>query len=215
LVFHVKLNARSIVEHLTAQQLSLLRAYAGLLRERAVLLGLVSEADADRLWDRHILDSLRGLACVDTGDHTAVDLGSGAGLPGIPLAIALTGVRFTLVDPKRRRAGFLEAVTQTLNLANVSVAPMPAEEVDTHADLCLARALAPPATSWRKAAPLLSPGGRLVYWAGRTWNEGDVDLLARIGARAEICLKPEFQWQGPLVIMSSFSTTSPKDNERT
>lgn len=198
----MKLNARSIVEHLTEQQMTLLRAYAGLLRDQAVPLGLISEGDADQVWDRHILDSLRGLACIDSADQSALDLGSGAGLPGIPLAIVLTRVRFTLVEPKQRRAGFLEAVTQTLGLTNVSVAPTPAEEMDTAADLCLARALAPPTTSWRKAASLLSPQGRLVYWAGRTWNDGDVDHLARIGARAEICLKREFQWQGPLVIMS-------------
>jgi 16S rRNA (guanine527-N7)-methyltransferase len=213
-VFHVKLNTRSIVEHLSEQQAALLRAYSGLLRERGIPLGLISENDAGRLWDRHVLDSLRGLACIGPADQSAVDLGSGAGLPGIPLAIALPTVRFTLVEPKRRRAGFLEAVAQTLGLANVSVAPVTAEEMRTVADLCLARALASPTTSWRKAASLLSPRGRLVYWAGRTWDDGEVDRLARIGVKAEICLKHEFQWQGPLVIMSFVSTTSPRTNER-
>ncbi len=136
-MFHVKLNARSIVERLKDPQVRLLRAYVDLLHERAVPLGLVARSDADRLWDRHVLDSLRGLAGFDDADRSAFDIGSGAGLPGVPLTIALPSVRL----------------------------------------------------------------GRLVYWAGRSWDEHEAQRLERIGATAEICLKPEFQWQGPLVIM--------------
>jgi 16S rRNA (guanine527-N7)-methyltransferase len=213
-VFHVKLNIRSIVEHLSHRQQDLLRRYEALLREQAVPLGLVSEADAGRLWDRHVLDSLRGLACLSgSGPHVA-DMGSGAGLPGIPLAISSPAVRFTLIEPKRRRVAFLELVTQQLELANVSVAPIRAEDADFSVDICLARALASPAESWRRGAGILGAQGRLLYWAGRTWSSRDAEEVLRLGALAEICLKPEFQWQGPLVIMSSVSTTSPKDDER-
>src|SRR6266498_1505880 len=91
-MFHVKLNARSIVERLKAPHLRLLRAYVDLLHERAVPLGLVARSDADRLWDRHVLDSLRGLAGFDDADRSAFDIGSGAGLPGVPLTIALLSV---------------------------------------------------------------------------------------------------------------------------
>jgi 16S rRNA (guanine527-N7)-methyltransferase len=210
----VKLNTRSIVEHLSELQIELLRAYAILLRERAVPLGLIAESDADRLWDRHVLDSLRGLACIGSADQSAFDTGSGAGLPGIPLAIALPAVRFTLIEPKRRRAAFLEAAAQTLGITNVSVRALRAEDVADETDLCLARALASPAESWRRASSLLSDRGRLLYWAGRTWGDHQVKGLERGGAKAEICLKPEFQWQGPLVIMGRFSPTSPKNNER-
>jgi 16S rRNA (guanine527-N7)-methyltransferase len=213
-VFHVKLNVRSIVEHLPERQLALLQGYEALLRERAVPMGLVSEADAGRLWDRHVLDSLRGLACLSGPGSQVADLGSGAGLPGIPLAIASPGFRFTLVEPKRRRAAFLESVTQRLELDNVSVAPIRAEDAGFQVDMCLARALAPPVESWRRAVRILARGGRLLYWGGRTWDSGEVERLARSGATAKICLKPEFQWQGPLVIMSSVSTTSPKDDDR-
>jgi 16S rRNA (guanine527-N7)-methyltransferase len=214
-VFHVKLNTRSIVEHLSEGQIELLRRFTATLRERAVPLGLISESDSERIWDRHVVDSLRGLACLGTEDRAAVDLGSGAGLPGIPLAIVLPKVSFTLVEPKRRRIAFLEAVTQELGLANVAVAPVAAEQAASGVQVCLVRALAPPRESWRMASPLLSPRGRVVYWAGRTWGEEDIGHLAKLGASAEICLKPEFQWQGPLVIMARSSHTSLKDHEPT
>jgi 16S rRNA (guanine527-N7)-methyltransferase len=213
-MFHVKLKARAIVERLTEVQVTQLRRFAALLRERGVPLGLISPTDADRLWERHVLDSLRGLACVGPSDDRALDIGSGAGLPGIPLGIALPRTRFLLIEPKRRRAAFLELATEALGLANVSVLAVAAGEVRERAGLCLARALAPPADSWRAASPLLTPGGRLLYWAGRSWTENQAKRLAPLGASAEICLEREFQWQGPLVIMRRFSTSPSRNHER-
>jgi 16S rRNA (guanine527-N7)-methyltransferase len=211
----VKLNVRSILEHLSTSQVELLRAFAAALRERAVPLGLISESDTERIWDRHIMDSLRGLGCLIPADRSSADLGSGAGLPGIPLAIALPTLSFILVEPKRRRAAFLEAVTEDLRLTNVSVAPVRIEEATGPVDVCLARAFAPPADSWRAASRVLSGGGRLVYWAGRSSNREDIEELSRAGGTAQICSKPEFQWQGPLVIMTPSSTPSLKDHEPT
>lgn len=213
-MFHVKLNARSIVERLSAAQSLRLQRYAVLLRDRALPLGLVSESDADRLWERHVLDSLRGLACMEPADRTVVDVGSGAGLPGIPLAIALPSVEFVLAESKRPRVAFLEAAVEALGLRNVSVAPRRVEGLRIAPDMCLARALAPPAASWRLTSPLLSGKGRLLYWAGQTWGHHHVDQLATLGARAEICLQPEFQWQGPLVIITRFSPTPSRTDER-
>jgi 16S rRNA (guanine(527)-N(7))-methyltransferase RsmG len=167
-VFHVKLNARSIVERLSGK-----------------------------------------------ADASAFDVGSGAGLPGIPLAIALPTTRFALIEPKSRRAAFLEMAVDALELPNVSVLALRADAAGRITDLCLARALAAPTDAWRTASSLLSNRGRLVYWAGRTWHDQLVQRLARIGVKAEICLEPEFQWQGPLVIMTRFSTTASRTNGRT
>ncbi len=209
----MKLNARSILERLNGAQTRLLRAYVDLLRDRAVPLGLVAPSDSDRLWDRHVLDSLRGLAGFDEAARSVFDVGSGAGLPGIPLAIALPAVRFALVEPKRRRAAFLEMAVDTLELGNVSVLALRTEAVARVADVCLARALAAPTETWRTASPLLSDQGRILYWAGRTWNERERQRLERLGATAKICLKPEFQWQGPLVIMFRLSPTPSRTND--
>lgn len=214
-MFHVKLNARSILERLAEPQKALLRQYETLLRSRAIPLGLISTADLDRVWERHVLDSLRGVACVRPQEETAFDIGSGSGLPGIPMAIAIPNVRFTLIESKRRRAAFLELVAETLELSNVAVAAVQAGEIRTKAGLCLARALGSPVACWHRASSLLAEGGRLLYWAGRTWGNDRVAELATMGVSAEICLEREFQWQGPLVIMThGFSTDFPEDHDR-
>ncbi|MGH2554170.1 MAG: 16S rRNA (guanine(527)-N(7))-methyltransferase RsmG [Actinomycetota bacterium] len=205
----MKLNTRSILERLTGGQKELLQRYASLLAEKAIPLGLISGADADRLWERHVLDSLRGVACADPVESSAFDVGSGAGLPGVPLAIALPGIRFTLIEPKQRRAAFLELVAETLGLPNTTVASVQSSEISTKTRLCLARALGSPVESWRAASSLLEEGGRLLYWAGRTWGDA-AGQLAGLGVHAKICLEHEFQWQGPLVIMTRFSTESPR-----
>jgi 16S rRNA (guanine527-N7)-methyltransferase len=203
-----------MVERLGEHQKDLLHAYAALLLEKAVRLGFVAASDAGRLWDRHVLDSLRALPCLRASDLMVVDVGSGAGLPGIPLAIARPETRFTLVEPKQRRAALLEAIVASLELPNASVAVRRAEGLGLRADVCLSRALADPAESWRMASPLLAGGGRLVYWAGRSWEESEIERLGAVGAKAEICLDAEFQWQGPLVIMSRFPQGFQKGHER-
>jgi 16S rRNA (guanine527-N7)-methyltransferase len=179
-----------------------------LLRTRGVELGLIAEGDRGRIRERHIEDSLRALACVGADDHLVVDMGSGAGLPGVPLAIALPSVAFVLVEARRRRGAFLEMVAAELPLRNVTVEVGRAEDLGIQADLCVARAFAPLPASWRIAGPLLRPGGRLLYFAGATWAEsGDREELRVAGVALEICAPKQFTWQGPLVIMGGFSST--------
>jgi 16S rRNA (guanine527-N7)-methyltransferase len=146
-----------------------LQAFERLLKEHAPRLGLIAEGDLSRLFERHILDSLRAAPAI--GDEEVCDLGSGAGLPGIPLAIALPKARFVLCEPKRRRIGFLELALERLELANASVAPVRAEELPAEsADVCTARAFAAPDDAWKAASRVLRRGGRLLYFAGQGWQ---------------------------------------------
>ena len=148
-----------------------LRRYEEMLRDRAIPLGLIGMADRDRLWERHILDSLRGAAAVRPGDAVAYDLGSGAGLPGIPIAIACPGLRMRLVESRRNRAAFLELVVEQLALPRVEVVSGRVEELTQPVDLCFARAFTDGVGAWKLAEPRLLPGGRLVYFAGRTFDD--------------------------------------------
>lgn len=140
--------------------------YEELLRTVAVPRGLVGEKDAGRILERHVADSLRAAVLFGPADAAAYDLGSGAGLPGLVLAVALPEVRFGLVEPARRRVAFLEMAIAELGLPNVEVLPVRAEELRDPVDVCLARALGPLERSWALARPLLRSGGRLVYFAG-------------------------------------------------
>lgn len=190
---------------LSERQGRLLVRLHDLLLERAVPLGLVGERDAGRLYERHVLDSLAAAAAFEPSDRLAYDLGSGAGLPGLVLAIALPGCRFVLVEPRRRRAGFLELAAERLGLGNVSVAVARAEDLgEGEGDVVTARAFAPLERSWRAAFRLLRPGGRLVYFAGR----GLRDPLAAAASVAapeppgEISLLRVLESAPPLVIMA-------------
>ena len=88
-------------------QVEALVRYEGLLRQRGIPLGLIAKGDAGRLWERHILDCLRA-APIPEEVSSGYDLGSGAGLPGIVVAVARPDLRVVLVERRRRRAGFLE-----------------------------------------------------------------------------------------------------------
>ena len=137
-----------------------------LLRERAIPLGLIAQSDAPRIRERHILDSLRAAAAVRDTDTLAYDIGSGAGLPGLVIALARPRLHVVLVEPRRSRAAFLEYAVERLEVANASVRIERIQDVLGPCDLCFARAFAPLPDAWRVALPLLRPEGRLVYFAG-------------------------------------------------
>jgi len=172
--------------------------YTALLYRRAVPLGLVSQRDRARLRERHVSDSLRALACLGKAS-TVADVGSGAGLPGIPVAIARPDVEVVLIEPRRKRAAFLELCTEELALRNVEVIPRRSSAANVVVDVCLTRALGEAATSWALAEPVLGPSGWLVYFAGRSWRDDDRRALEARGLRVEICAPASFSWQGPLV----------------
>jgi 16S rRNA (guanine527-N7)-methyltransferase len=163
--------ARLRLSH-TGRQLDQLATFEALVREHGARLGLVSPHDLPLLRSRHVLDSLRAVHAFRGGERRACDLGSGAGLPGIPLAIFLPNTRFVLCEPQQRRAGFLELAAERLALENVEVFAGRVEALPERSfDLCTARAFGPLERSWRASFPVLTPGGRLVYFAGRSLSD--------------------------------------------
>ena len=150
----------------------LLEAYARLVREWAPKLDLVAPGDLDRFEERHIADSLRLLPLVTSlPEGPAVDVGSGAGLPGIPLAIAQPGRPWRLLEPRARRAGFLEEVVRALGLS-CRVVRSSARAATALPDLAgehvfaVARALAPPETALSLLAPLVRADGVAAVFLG-------------------------------------------------
>jgi 16S rRNA (guanine527-N7)-methyltransferase len=151
---------------LSPAQARTLLTFERLLVERAVPAGMVAQSDVERMHQRHILDCLRAAAVIRPEDRLAYDLGSGAGLPGLIVAIAVPHLQVALVETRQRRVAFLELAVEKLSLSNAAVRSGRIEELTGEADLCLARALAPPARVWSMAERLLRPNGRLVYFAG-------------------------------------------------
>ena len=177
-----------------------LRSFEALLRDPGVARGMVSRRDAERLHDRHVRDSLRGLRVRPSVIDRAVDVGSGGGLPGIPLAIVRRDVRFVLAERRTNRADFLRLVIRELDLANVEIHEGDVSTLGPGTfDVATARAFADARTTWAVVEPLLRSGGQLIYWAGSSFDLGR-DLPP--GVRYERCEAPEVAGSGPLVIMT-------------
>jgi 16S rRNA (guanine527-N7)-methyltransferase len=187
---------------LSAEQAQLLLRYEALLRERAIPLGIVARSDRDRLHQRHVVDSLRAATLFRSADRMAYDLGSGAGLPGIPLAIALPGCRFTLAESRSKRAAFLELVVAELALTNADVHADRVETLSSGADVVTARAFAPLGETWRLAAQLLRPKGRLIYFAGEGMRDPERTARDLPGPPRQVAVEKVLESSAPLVMMA-------------
>lgn len=141
--------------------------FAGLLATEGVVRGLIGPREATRIWDRHLLNSAALAELVATGS-TVVDVGSGAGLPGIPLSLARPDLSVVLVEPLERRTAFLEQVVPALGLAGrVRVVRGRAESMrPPPADVVTARAVAPLDRLAAWCLPLAALGGRLLAIKG-------------------------------------------------
>jgi len=159
--------------------------YAGLLTGIGVERGVVGPAEADRIWDRHLLNC-GAVAHLVPARASVVDLGSGAGLPGIVLAILLPGIKMTLLEPLARRANFLSECVSVLGLPNAQVIRGRAEEYAGRlaADVVTSRAVAPLDKLAGWSAGLARPGGRVLAIKGSS-AEAELakarPVLARLG----------------------------------
>ena len=104
------------------------RAFAGMLATRGVEWGLIGPHEVPRLWDRHLLNCAVVADLIDSRYRTLVDIGSGAGLPGLVLAMVRPELSVTLLEPMERRCRFLSECVAELGLANASVLRGRAEE---------------------------------------------------------------------------------------
>jgi 16S rRNA (guanine527-N7)-methyltransferase len=148
--------------------LPLAERYAELLADAGVERGLVGPREVDRLWERHLLNCAVVAELIERDKHV-VDVGSGAGLPGIVLAIVRPDLTVTLLDPLLRRVTFLSECVAELGLADrVTVHRARAEEVKgkLSADVVTARAVAPLGRLLTWSLPLLRPGGALLAMKG-------------------------------------------------
>jgi 16S rRNA (guanine527-N7)-methyltransferase len=150
-----------------------LEAYVGLLLEANARLNLTRVVEPDAVARLHLLDALAALPLIDDlGASTGLDLGSGGGVPGIPLAIARPGLAWTLVDSVGKKADALRSFVEALGLANVQVVGTRAEVLGhdpahrARYDLVAARACARLPVLVEYALPLLGIGAALVAWKG-------------------------------------------------
>lgn len=167
-------------------RLELAVAYAARLAGPGIERGLLGPREVPRIWDRHILNSAVVAGLVAEGCLVA-DVGSGAGLPGIPLAIARPDLEVVLIEPLLRRSDFLTETVAALGLDRVRVLRSRAEDVrpSPRFDVVTARAVAPIDRLAKWTLPLLRHGGALLALKGQSVSEELRDSaasLARMGA---------------------------------
>jgi 16S rRNA (guanine527-N7)-methyltransferase len=149
--------------------LSLLFAHAAAVERDAERLGLVSPGDVGQIIARHTADSLLfALVRAPAPDETWIDAGSGAGFPGLVLGICNPATSFTLLEPLKKRAGFLELQVSDLGLGNVSVDARRLEQIEgSRYDVAVARALADPSRALKSMVRVVRPGGYVVVAVGQ------------------------------------------------
>jgi len=155
-----------------SSRMRLIEQYAASLATDGVVRGLLGPREVPRLWDRHILN------CVVVGEvipegASVCDIGSGAGLPGLVLAIGRPDLRLTLVEPLLRRTTYLDEMVAELGLTNVTVRRGRAEELHGKEsyDVVTSRAVAPLDRLLRWSMPLVAPDGALVALKGSSVGE--------------------------------------------
>lgn len=160
-------GARALGIELNGEQATKLVAHLDLLDDWNQRINLTAIRDRPSQLTKHVLDSLTVLPWLK-GERIA-DVGSGAGFPGIPLAIAAPAMHFVLVESVGKKCRFLEHVRDSLGLGNVEVVQARAEayQPERRFDTVLARAVGPLADLVKFASPLLAPGGRLLAMKGR------------------------------------------------
>lgn len=173
-----------------SQRFELAERYAGLLATDGIVRGLIGPREAERLWDRHLLNSA-AVAELVPASACVCDIGSGAGLPGVVIAIARPDVQVTLVEPLLRRTTFLTEVVETLALENVEVVRGRAEALHGSRtfDVVTSRAVAPLPRLLGWSMPLVKAKGSMVAMKGTSVEQEIED--ARETLTSWGCAEPE------------------------
>lgn len=190
------------------------RDYVVLLATAGVERGLIGPRETDRLWSRHVVNSA-AVTAVFPPDVRVVDIGTGAGLPGIPLALARPDLRVDLVETLERRVVFLREAVEVLGLTDrCRVVHGRAESVVDEcggADVVTSRAVAPLHRLAGWSAPLLRPGGLLLAMKGRSAVDEvvrDAPALTRAGLVDATVVTTGGQWTDPPVTVVRATRTA-------
>jgi len=182
-----------------------LAAYETILRQTNTHTNLVSPGSVAELWKRHLLDSAQLVPLIPAATRSLIDVGSGAGLPGLIIAAFLPGLQVTLIESIEKKCAFLSAAAKAMGLASVAVRRARAEEVEgLTADVITARAVAPIGTLLDYVRGLTRKGTLCLFPKGRTAADELTD--ARRSWRIEAELIPSrSDPSGSIVAITSFA----------
>ncbi len=149
-----------------------LKTYYELIKHWTCRENLVSAADVDNLWIKHIVPSLHPLRLeLIPPSASCLDAGSGAGFPGLPIKLFRGDISLDLCESRRKRALFLKEAVRTLKLENTRVLHQRLEEVEERYDIVLSRAMGKPGEVYRLLLERLKPGGTALLWTAKSAPE--------------------------------------------
>lgn len=205
-------------EYLGAQ-FELMRQYVDHLAGTAIHYGLIGPRERPSLWTRHVLNCAVLGELIDQG-QTVADVGSGAGLPGLVIAIARPDVSVTLIEPLLRRSTWLQEVVDDLDLSNVVVRRDRAEAVtDLQADVVTSRAVArlDKLVGW--SAPLVRPGGRILAIKGASADSELAECAAAVARSGVVASQVRVCGEGLVdpatVVIELVTTQEPRKSAST
>ncbi len=172
--------------------LARLSRFGVLLHRQSEHLSLLAQGDRARVFTRHILDSLNPLSFFEPEPGSLIDVGSGAGLPGIPLAVAWPDTRVTLIESREKRAGFLERAVRELELTNVVVVCARLEEAGSSwragtFEAVTIRALGGIGGLLHSASRIAAPGARWIYFLGDAARAGAIrSAIERVAREVDV-----------------------------
>ena len=180
---------------LTEQQLAATSAYLNLLLKWNSRINLTAVRSADEVLRRHFGESFFAAQNLIKNDYagTVIDLGSGAGFPGIPMAMYAPSAQVTLIESNTKKAAFLNEVVRTLGLKNAKVFNRRAEDNSERSELVVMRAVEKFESSVTLAAGLVSPEGRLAIMIGKVQIDHTQAIL------------PKWKWREPVAVPESKS----------
>lgn len=168
---HVSRETPPLVEKLFSRAADRLAAYAELLATQGSVRGLIGPREVPRLWDRHLLNCAV-LERLIPEESTVADIGTGAGLPGIVLALVRPDLQVSLVEPLLRRTTFLQEAVEQLDLGNATVVRSRAEDLPRASyDVVTSRAVAPLGKLAGWCLPLCAEGGLMLAMKGSSAEE--------------------------------------------
>ena len=165
--------------------------FAELVRQANQSTQLVSRRDEGKIVQRHIVESLAVPTAVSFDFENILDLGTGAGFPGVPLAILYPDKQFTLLDSKRKKILFLRRVQKELRLENVHILQSRIEDLEptTGFEAVLARAVADLRTLWDWARPHVAPSGVMLAMKGGDLTD-EVEMLKKAAPDLQVSCRP-------------------------